>query len=83
MTSAAVWRPSLSQPFRVDLKVDSKSEVGQDSEVAKSTKSVVAAIPAVNSLERKTNTIFVFTSKMLRRMSLHLGMRMMSFSIGE
>ena len=36
----------LSQPFKVDLKVDSKSEVGQDSEVAKSTKSVVAAIPA-------------------------------------
>ena len=38
----------ITQPFKVDLKVDSKSEVGQDSEVAKSTKSVVAAIPAFN-----------------------------------
>ena len=35
----------ITQTFKVDLKVDSKSEVGQDSEVAKSTKSVVAAIP--------------------------------------
>ena len=37
----------ITQPFKVDLKVDSKSEVGQDSEVAKSTKSVVAAIPDI------------------------------------
>ena len=39
----------ITQTFKVDLKVDSKSEVGQDSEVAKSTKSVVAAIPAFHS----------------------------------